>query len=220
MVVDDEPAMRETLELALRLHGHEVTLARDGVEALAAVAARSPDALVLDVLMPRIDGFEVCRRLRRAGDRTPVLLLTARDGVDDRVGGLDAGADDYLVKPFALQELMARLRAITRRATPPGAGEALRFGELALDPGAAELRRGERRVELSATELQLLELFLRHPRQVLPRAVLCEHLWGYEPDASNGLDVYVFRLRRKLEADGEPRVLHTVRGVGYVLREP
>jgi two-component system, OmpR family, response regulator MprA len=220
LVVDDEPAVRTALERALRLEAYDVELAADGREALDRLADGSPpDAVVLDVAMPHVDGLEVCRRLRDAGDRTPVLMLTARDAIDDRVEGLDAGADDYLVKPFALKELKARLRALLRRTGAAG-GEALRFGDLVLDPVAYEVRRGERRIELSRTEFHLLMLFLEHPRQVLTRSQIFERVWGYDFGASsNALGVYVGYLRRKTEAGGEPRILHTVRGVGYVLRE-
>ena len=221
LVVDDEPAVREAVDRALRLQGYETELAADGAEALDALADRAPDALVLDVLMPHVDGLEVCRRLRAAGDRTPVLVLTARDAVPDRVRGLDAGADDYLVKPFALEELLARLRALLRRSTGAGHGELLRFADLELDPAAHEVRRGGRAVELTRTEFLLLELFMRHPRQVLTRSQIFERVWGYDfGPASNSLEVYVGYLRRKLEAGGEPRLIQTVRGVGYVLREP
>jgi two-component system response regulator MprA len=221
LVVDDEPAVREAVDRALRLEGYDTELAADGAQALDALAVRAPDALVLDVLMPHVDGLEVCRRLRAAGDRTPVLVLTARDGVPDRVRGLDAGADDYLVKPFALEELLARLRALLRRTTAAAHGEVLRFGDLELEPGAHTVRRGRRPVELTRTEFLLLELFLRHPRQVLTRSQIFERVWGYDfGPASNSLEVYVGYLRRKLEVDGEPRLLQTVRGVGYVLREP
>ena len=220
LVVDDEPAVRDAVDRALRLEGYETELAADGSQALDALAVRAPDALVLDVLMPRIDGLEVCRRLRAAGDRTPVLVLTARDAVPDRVRGLDAGADDYLVKPFALEELLARLRALLRRTAPPQ-GELLRFADVELEPAAHAARRGRRTVELTRTEFLLLELFLRHPRQVLTRSQIFERVWGYDfGPASNSLEVYVGYLRRKLEADGEPRLVQTVRGVGYVLREP
>jgi two-component system, OmpR family, response regulator MprA len=218
LVVDDEPAVRTSLERALALEGYTVDLAADGAAALNRLAAAPPDAVVLDVGMPRVDGLEVCRRMRRAGDRTPVLMLTARDAIDDRVDGLDAGADDYLVKPFALRELRARLRALLRRVDH--ATETLRYADLALDPGAHEVHRGERRVDLSRTEFTLLELFMRHPRQVLTRTQIFESVWGHDLGASsNALGVYIGYLRRKTEQAGEPRLLHTVRGVGYVLRE-
>jgi two-component system, OmpR family, response regulator MprA len=219
LVVDDEPAVLAALDRALRLDSYEVALAADGREALDLLAADSPDAIVLDLAMPHVDGLEVCRRLRAAGDRTPVLMLTARDAVDDRVAGLDAGADDYLVKPFALKELKARLRALLRRADEPGEAP-LRFAGLVLDPRSREVHRGERAIELSRTEHMLLELFLHHPRQVLTRTQIFEAVWGYDfGPTSNALGVYVGYLRRKTEAGGEPRLLHTVRGVGYVLRE-
>ena len=218
LVVDDERPVREALERALRLEGYEVELAADGQEALLAVARRSADAIVLDVLMPVLDGLETCRALRRMENKTPVLLLTARHEVSDRVAGLDAGADDYLVKPFALEELLARLRALLRR-TIGGNGE-LAFGDLTLDPGTHEVRRGERLIELTRTEFLLLELFLRNPRQVLTRDVIFDRVWGYDfGPASNSLEVYVGYLRRKTEAEGEPRLIHTMRGVGYALRE-
>ncbi len=221
LVVDDEQAVREAVDRALRLEGYRTELAADGRAALDAVASAPPDAIVLDVLMPGIDGLEVCRRLRAAGDRTPVLLLTARDAVPDRVRGLDAGADDYLVKPFALDELRARLRALLRRAAPAGTEERLAFADVVLDPAGHTVRRGDRDVELTRTEFALLELFLRHPRQVLTRSVVFERVWGYDfGPTSNALEVYVGYLRRKLEDGGEPRLIHTVRGVGYVLREP
>jgi two-component system response regulator MprA len=222
LVADDEPAVRAALDRALRLERYDVELAADGAAALDALAERPPDAVVLDVAMPGVDGLEVCRRLRAAGRTVPVLMLTARDAVDDRVAGLDAGADDYLVKPFALRELHARLRALLRRAANgSGAGTGtLRFADLTLDPATRDVRRGERRIELTRTEHHLLELFLAHPRQVLGRAQIFDHLWGYDPGpTSNALAVYVGYLRRKTEKGGEPRLLHTVRGVGYVLRE-
>jgi two-component system response regulator MprA len=222
LIVDDEPAVRAALDRALRLDRYEVELAADGREALDRLAETRLDAIVLDVAMPGIDGLEVCKRLREAGDRTPVLMLTARDAVDDRVAGLDAGADDYLVKPFALKELKARLRALLRRAETADEGEdaRLRFADLALDRGAWEAARGPRRLELSRTEFQLLALFLEHPRQVLTRSQIFERVWGYDfGSSSNSLGVYMGYLRRKTELDGEPRLLHTVRGVGYVLRD-
>jgi two-component system, OmpR family, response regulator MprA len=219
LVVDDDLAMRETLRAALRLRGHDVSLAVDGVDALQCMDGDAHDAVVLDVLMPRLDGFEVCRRLRSRGCRTPVLLLTARDDVADRVDGLDAGADDYLVKPFALEELGARLRALLRRTGGP-TEERLRHAGIELDPAGHTVTRDGRPIELTRTEFLLLELLLRHPRQVLTRTQIFEHVWGYDfGPSSNSLEVYVGYLRRKLEAGGEPRVLHTVRGVGYVLRE-
>jgi two-component system, OmpR family, response regulator MprA len=218
LVVDDERAVREALERALRLEGYEIDLAADGQEALLSLAGRSVDAIVLDVLMPVLDGLETCRLLRRRGDTTPVLMLTARHEVTDRVAGLDAGADDYLVKPFALEELLARLRALLRR-TAGGDGE-LSFADLTLDPGTREVRRGGRRIELTRTEFLLLELLLRNPRQVLTRDVIFDRVWGYDfGPASNSLEVYVGYLRRKTEAEGEPRLIHTVRGVGYALRD-
>ena len=219
LVVDDEPGVRAALERALRIERYDVRLAGDGTQALAMLADRSPDAIVLDVAMPDVDGLEVCRRLRATGDRTPVLMLTARDAVDDRVAGLDAGADDYLVKPFALRELQARLRALLRR-TEAARGGVLRFADLELDPVAREVRRGGRAIELSRTEFNLLELFLEHPRQVLTRSQIFDRVWGYDfGSTSNALGVYIGYLRRKTEAGGEPRLLHTVRGVGYFLRD-
>jgi two-component system response regulator MprA len=218
LVVDDEPAVRTALARALALERYDVELAEDGGQALERLSASPPDAVVLDVAMPVLDGLEVSRRLRAAGDRTPVLMLTARDAVDDRVEGLDAGADDYLVKPFALRELNARLRALLRR-TDRGA-EPLRYADLALDAAAHEAWRGERRVPLSRTEFSLLELLMRHPRQVLTRTQIFEAVWGYDLGAtSNALGVYIGYLRRKTEEGGEPRLVQTVRGVGYVLRE-
>jgi two-component system, OmpR family, response regulator MprA len=220
LVVDDEPAVQRALERALRLENHDVVLAGDGEQALDALARQPADAVVLDIMMPRLDGLEVVRRMRKAGDRTPVLMLTARDAIDNRVEGLDAGADDYLVKPFALRELQARLRALLRRSGDGPAGEMLRYADLVLDPTAHEVHRGDRPIELSKTEFLLLELFMRHPRQVLTRSTIFEQVWGYDfGPTSNALGVYMGYLRRKTEAGGEPRLLHTIRGVGYVLRE-
>ena len=219
LVVDDEPSVREALERALSLEGYRVELAADGAEALRAVDAEAPDAVVLDVLMPNVDGLAVCRRLRAGGSRVPVLMLTARDAVGDRVAGLDAGADDYLVKPFALEELLARIRALLRRADDGGGG-VLRFSDLQLDPATREVRRGLRAIDLTRTEFHLLEIFLRNPRQVLTRSLIFDRVWGYDfGPTSNSLDVYVGYLRRKTEAGGEPRLIQTVRGVGYALRE-
>ena len=221
LVVDDEPAVRRALERALRLESYDVALAADGEEALDALASQPADAVILDVLMPRLDGLEVARRMRQAGDRTPILMLTARDAIDNRVEGLDVGADDYLVKPFALRELQARLRALLRRAGDGAAeGEVLTYSDLVLDPIAHEVRRGDRLIELSRTEFSLLELFMRHPRQVLTRSTIFENVWGYDfGPTSNALGVYMGYLRRKTEAGGESRLLHTVRGVGYILRD-
>ncbi len=219
LVVDDEPSVRDALDRALRMDGYKVQLAQDGREALDALAYQPPDAIVLDVLMPEPNGLEVCRRLRAAGDKTPVLMLTARDAVPDRVKGLDAGADDYLVKPFALEELGARLRALLRRSGESHP-ELLRHAGLELDPAGHTVARDGRPIELTRTEFLMLEHFLRHPRQVLTRTQIFEHVWGYDfGPSSNSLEVYVGYLRRKLESAGEPRLLHTVRGVGYVLRE-
>jgi two-component system response regulator MprA len=220
LVVDDEAAVREALALVLDLSGFEVATAVDGREAMRTLAVDSPDAVILDVLMPGLDGLEVCRRMRATGDRTPVLMLTARTEVSERVAGLEAGADDYLAKPFAREELIARLRALLRRTGWEGdERQTMRFEDLELDPLAHEARRGGRPLELTRTEFLLLELLLRHPRQVLTRASIFDHVWGYDfGPSSNSLEVYVGYLRRKTEAAGEPRLLHTVRGVGYVLR--
>jgi two-component system, OmpR family, response regulator MprA len=220
LVVDDELPVRTALERALRLEGYEVELAEDGVDALERLGAAAADALVLDVLMPRMDGIAVSTQLRARGDRTPILLLTARDAVADRVAGLDAGADDYLVKPFALEELLARLRALLRRNGASSGQGTLTFGDLSLDAGTHEVSRGNRPIELTRTEFLLLELFLLNPRQVLTRSLIFERVWGYDfGPSSNALEVYVGYLRRKLERGGEPRLIQTVRGVGYVLRE-
>lgn len=223
LVVDDDRAVRESLRRSLQFNGYQVELAADGQQALDWLVDQRPDAMVLDVMMPRVDGLEVARRLRSTGDDLPILVLTARDAVSDRVAGLDAGADDYLPKPFALEELLARVRALLRRASTPEHGErseALRFGDLELDPGTREVRRGERPISLTRTEFALLELLMGHPKQVLTRSRLLEDVWGYDfPTSGNALEVYVGYLRRKTESDGEPRLIHTVRGVGYVLRE-
>ncbi len=221
LVVDDERAVRESLRRALELEGYEIELAEDGSQALGRLASgQQPDALILDVLMPGVDGLEVCRTLRRNGNSLPVLMLTARTQVEDRVEGLDAGADDYLTKPFALEELLARIRALLRRSGEGDGGETLRFADLELDPGTREVKRGGDPIELTRTEFSLLELFLLNPRQVLTRSVIFERVWGYDFGfASNSLDVYIGYLRRKTEAGGKPRLIHTVRGVGYALRE-
>jgi two-component system, OmpR family, response regulator MprA len=220
LVVDDERAVRESLRRALELEGYEIELAADGSEALYRLeGSEEPDAVILDVLMPGVDGLEVCRRLRGSGSKLPVLMLTARTEVEDRVAGLDAGADDYVTKPFALEELLARVRALLRRTTDEE-GEVVRFADLELDPTTREVTRGGRPIELTRTEFSLLELFMRNPRQVLTRTIIFERVWGYDFGyASNSLDVYIGYLRRKTEAEGEPRLIQTVRGVGYALRE-
>ena len=219
LVVDDERAVRESLRRALELEGYEIELAADGNEALYRLDGGVPDAVILDVLMPGMDGLEVCRTIRRSGSTVPVLMLTARTQVEDRVEGLDAGADDYVTKPFALEELLARLRALLRR-TADGSGESLRFADLELDPGTREVKRGGEPIELTRTEFSLLELFMLNPRQVLTRSVIFERVWGYDFGyGSNSLDVYIGYLRRKTEAGGKPRLIQTVRGVGYALRE-
>jgi len=219
LVVDDERAVRDSLRRALELEGYQIELAGDGHEALYRLDSDSqPDAIILDVLMPGLDGLEVCRRIRAMGNSVPVLMLTARDAVENRVEGLDAGADDYVTKPFALEELLARVRALIRRSID-SADEKLRFADLELDPGTREVRRGDEPIELTRTEFCLLELFMRNPRQVLTRSIIFEGVWGYDFGfASNSLDVYIGYLRRKTEAGGRPRLIHTVRGVGYALR--
>jgi two-component system response regulator MprA len=221
LVVDDERAVRESLRRALELEGYEIELADDGGAALAALEdGDDPDAMILDVLMPGVDGLEVARRVRRGGSRLPILMLTARVEVGDRVAGLDAGADDYVTKPFALEELLARVRALLRRAHEDD-NEKLAFADLELDPGTREVERGGDPIELTRTEFSLLELFMRNPRQVLTRSVIFERVWGYDFGfGSNSLDVYIGYLRRKTEAGGKPRLIQTVRGVGYALREP
>ncbi|MFI5780565.1 response regulator transcription factor [Nocardia sp. NPDC051570] len=223
LVVDDDRAVRESLRRSLTFNGYSVDLAVDGVDALDKVSAGRPDALVLDVMMPRLDGLEVCRRLRSTGDDLPILVLTARDSVSERVAGLDAGADDYLPKPFALEELLARLRALLRRTTVDSAveaSEAMSFADLSLDPVTREVTRGERSISLTRTEFSLLEMLMANPRRVLTRSRILEEVWGYDfPTSGNALEVYIGYLRRKTEAEGEARLIHTVRGVGYVLRE-
>jgi two-component system, OmpR family, response regulator MprA len=222
LVVDDERAVRESLRRALELEGYEIDLAADGHEALSRLmenGGSQPDAVILDVLMPGVDGLEVCRRLRKGGNGVPVLMLTARDEIENRVAGLDAGADDYVTKPFALEELVARVRALLRR-TSESSNELLRFADLELDPGTREVRRSGQVIELTRTEFALLELFMTNPRQVLTRSIIFERVWGYDFGfASNSLDVYIGYLRRKTEAGGMPRLIQTVRGVGYALRE-
>jgi two-component system response regulator MprA len=220
LVTDDERSVRSAVRRALTLEGYRVSEAEDGAQALETVTRDHPDAIVLDVMMPELDGYQVCRALRDSGDSTPILMLTARDEIDQRVKGLDAGADDYLVKPFALEELLARLRALIRRSVPDDEG-VLRFAELELDLNLYEARVDGNALRLTRTEFALLELFLRHPRQVLPRSMINERVWGYDfGPASNSLGVYVGYLRRKLQEFGADRLIQTVRGVGYILREP
>ncbi|MDP9492320.1 MAG: response regulator transcription factor [Actinomycetota bacterium] len=221
LVVDDERAVRDSLRRALELEGYDVELAADGAEALYRLESNGqPDAVILDVLMPGVDGLEVSRRLRSKGNAVPILMLTARTEVENRVAGLDAGADDYLAKPFALEELLARLRALLRRVAPD-TEEVLRFADLELNSGTREVKRAGTPIELTRTEFNLLELFMRNPRQVLTRSVIFERVWGYDFGfSSNSLDVYIGYLRRKTESDSKPRLIQTVRGVGYALREP
>ncbi len=219
-IVDDDSAIRSALGRALRMENYDVELFEDGATALKAIQLRAPDALVLDLQLPDIDGLEVCRRIRRSGDTTPILMLTARNAVNDRVEGLDVGADDYLVKPFDLAELLARLRALLRRHNVSDVdGTVLRFEDLTLNPATREVHRGTRLIELTKIEFDLLELFLRHPRQVLTRDQILDLVWGYNFDSgTNSLAVYIGYLRRKLEEDNKPRLIQTVRGVGYALR--
>ena len=226
LVVDDDRAVRESLRRSLEFNGYAVSLAADGAEALAGIGGvaqgRGPDVVVMDVMMPRLDGIEATKSLRKAGNHVPILVLTARDAVGDRVEGLDAGADDYLTKPFALQELLARLRALLRRVVPTEGddNEVLSFADLSMDIATRDVRRGTRAMELTRTEFTLLEMFLRRPRRVLERSFILEEVWGYDfPTTANSLEVYVGYLRRKTEAEGESRLIHTVRGVGYVLKE-
>jgi two-component system response regulator MprA len=222
LVVDDDRAVRDSLRRSLEFNGYDVVLAADGAEGLVAVGSQHPDVVVIDVMMPRLDGIETTRALRAAGNDVPILVLTARDAVGDRVEGLDAGADDYLTKPFALEELLARIRALLRRVVPDADGESevLSFADLTMDVGSRDVSRGGRPIELTRTEFTLLEMFLRRPRRVLDRSFILEEVWGYDfPTSANSLEVYVGYLRRKTEAEGEPRLIQTVRGVGYVLKE-
>lgn len=226
LVVDDEQPVRESLRRSLSFNGYQVILAADGVEAVETVHRESPDLMILDVMMPNMDGLEVCRSLRSEGWERPILVLTARDGVSDRVAGLDAGADDYLPKPFALEELLARVRSLARRAAAepiqaaPEKESKLAFEDLYLNADTREVWRGKRMISLTRTEFALLQLLLENPRKVLARDVILESVWGYDfPTSGNALEVYIGYLRKKTEAEGEPRLIHTVRGVGYVLRE-
>jgi two-component system response regulator MprA len=219
-IVDDDSAIRSALGRALRMENYDVELFEDGASALKSIQLRAPDAIVLDLQLPDIDGLEICRRIRRSGDTTPILMLTARNAVNDRVEGLDVGADDYLVKPFDLAELLARLRALLRRHNVSDIdGTVLRFEDLTLNPQTREVHRGARLVELTKIEFDLLELFLHHPRQVLTRDQILDLVWGYNFDSgTNSLAVYIGYLRRKLEEDNKARLIQTVRGVGYALR--
>ena len=221
LVVDDDFAVRESLDRALRANGFDVQLASDGLEAFARIGAAPFDAVVLDVLMRGLDGMAVCRSLRAGGNRVPILMLTAREAVPDRVAGLEAGADDYLVKPFALEELLARVRALLRRTMPEAGESVLVFTDVSLDPKSLEVHRGDRPIELPRMQYLLLELFMLNPRQVLPRSLIYERVWGYDfGPTSNTLDVHLSQLRQKLEEAGEPRLIHTIRAMGYILREP
>ena len=226
LVVDDEQAVRESLRRSLKFNGYDVLLAADGVEAVEMVHRENPGLLILDVMMPNMDGLEVCRTLRSEGWDRPILVLTARDGVSDRVAGLDAGADDYLPKPFALEELLARVRSLVRRAAAESIGKQqpvetqLSFEDLKLDADTREVTRGDRQISLTRTEFALLRLLMENPRKVLSRNTILEEVWGYDfPTSGNALEVYIGYLRKKTEEDGEPRLIHTVRGVGYVMRE-
>ncbi len=227
LVVDDDQAVRDSLARSLQYSGYEVVTAADGLEALAQLSSHRPDAVIMDVMMPRLDGLETTRMLRSSGNDVPILVLTARDAVNDRVDGLDAGGDDYMAKPFALDELLARLRALTRRSSRPGledevAGDAeqLTFADVSLDPQTREVTRGGRRISLTRTEFALLQTFMEHPRRVLERGWLLNEVWGFDfPTTANSLEVYIGYLRRKTEQEGEARLIHTVRGIGYVLRE-
>ncbi len=220
LVIDDNPQVADFVRQGLAHEGYAVDVAHDGESGLAQIKHDPPDLVLLDMVLPGLGGLEVCRRLRAEGDRTPILILTAKDAVSDRVAGLDAGADDYLVKPFDFDELVARIRALLRRHSFPLEGPTLRVADLLMNTATREVRRGDRLLKLTAREFDLLELFMRHPRQVLTRDIIYDHVWGYDFDGeSNIIDVYVRYLRTKLEAKGEPRLLQTVRGVGYALRE-
>jgi two-component system response regulator MprA len=221
LVVDDDVAVRESLDRALRANGFDVQLAGDGLEAFAKLDAAPFDAVVLDVRMPGLDGMAVCRSLRAGRNRVPILMLTAREAIADRVAGLEAGADDYLVKPFALEELLARIRALLRRVMPETGESVLSFADVSLDPKTLEVRRGDRSIELPRMQFLLLELFMLNPRQILPRPLIYERVWGYDfGPTSNTLDVHLSQLRQKLEEAGEPRLIQTIRAMGYILREP
>ncbi|MDR1791024.1 MAG: response regulator transcription factor [Propionibacteriaceae bacterium] len=222
LVVDDDQAVRDSLARSLKYAGYDVTTAVDGVDALAKLSATHPDAIIMDVMMPRLDGLETTRSLRDSGNDVPILVLTARDAVGDRVDGLDAGADDYMVKPFSMEELTARLRALTRRSRPvlPSEDEVLTFADLSMDLATREVVRGSRKISLTRTEFNLLQTFMENPRRVLRREELLQEVWGPSIDATaNSLEVYIGYLRRKVEGEGEARLIHTVRGIGYVLRE-
>lgn len=222
LVVDDDQAVRDSLARSMQYSGYEVSTAADGLEALAKLSAIHADAVIMDVMMPRLNGLETTRMLRQTGNDVPILILTARDAVGDRVDGLDAGADDYMVKPFALDELLARVRALTRRSRPQQdqGSETLVFDDLILDTQTREVTRGGRRISLTRTEFALLQVFLEHPRRVLERGWLLNEVWGFDfPTTANSLEVYIGYLRRKTESEGEARLIHTVRGIGYVLRE-
>jgi len=224
VVVDDEQAVRDSLRRSLSFNGYDIAIAEDGEQALDVIEKEQPDLVILDVMMPKMDGLEVCRHLRSHGDDRPILILTARDGVSDRVAGLDAGADDYLPKPFALEELLARVRSLLRRAAAEASGPSsqaeITFEDLKLNPDTRDVVRGNRTISLTRTEFALLQLLMTNPRRVLSRSTILEEVWGYDfPTSGNALEVYIGYLRRKTEQEGEPRLIHTVRGVGYVLRD-
>lgn len=224
VVVDDEQAVRDSLRRSLSFNGYDIAIAEDGEQALDVIEKEQPDLVILDVMMPKMDGLEVCRHLRSHGDDRPILVLTARDGVSDRVAGLDAGADDYLPKPFALEELLARARSLLRRAAAEASGPSsqaeITFEDLKLNPDTRDVVRGNRTISLTRTEFALLQLLMTNPRRVLSRSTILEEVWGYDfPTSGNALEVYIGYLRRKTEQEGEPRLIHTVRGVGYVLRD-